>query len=92
MYPRNAMIGIGLGAAVLLLTGAANAAPMTSVAPPTTMAEQAALHCWISHGVRHCRSSRYYGYRWHSYGNPDALRTGSNRWWRAMQREDRTRN
>ena len=91
MHLCNAIKGIGLGAAALTVAGIANAAPTTTtMMPPVTAVESAAVHCWYSHGVRHCRGTRSYGY--HSYGNPYALRTGSNRLWRAMQREDRAGN
>jgi hypothetical protein len=90
----NARRGIGVGVTVLVVAGIANAAPTTMRMPArASVITQAAVHCWYRNGVRHCRGARSYGYvtRYHQYGNPDALRPGSSRWWRAMQRENRSR-
>ena len=50
--------------------------------------ENAAQHCWRSHGSRHCH---WYGYRgrYRETGNPNIYRYGSSNWWHEMDNEDR---
>ena len=70
---------------------------------PARLVQQVAVRCWWRDGVRRCRpawsggSPRVYGYyRYYeyapSYGNPrpEAYRTGTAEWWRAMERWGRT--
>ena len=63
---------------------------------PARVVQQVAARCWWRNGVRRCRWSgrRVYGYYGgdYRYGNPrpEAYRTGSAGWWRAMERWGRT--
>jgi hypothetical protein len=81
-FRKSIVSAVGV-AGVLVTVGYASAEP----------AAAAAGRCWVSDGVRHCRSleSRYYRYgsRNREYNNPDAYRTGSSDWWREMDRLDR---
>ncbi|MGE3064897.1 MAG: hypothetical protein AB7K67_04885 [Hyphomicrobiaceae bacterium] len=98
---------MGAVTAVAMTAGAlsANAAPaggLTGIKPATPAAQPVAYRaCWWEYGVRHCEwrgGPRYYngyGYGYRSEGgprDPDAYRTGSSRWWREMDREDRGGN
>ena|SRR5262249_52232655 len=51
--------------------------------------EPVAARCWWRNGVRHCYHVYGYHSRYREYGFPENYRTGSNRWWREMDREDR---
>ena len=53
--------------------------------------EPVADRCWWRNGTRYCDRYHVHGYRgrYREYGFPENYRTGSNRWWREMDREDR---
>jgi hypothetical protein len=93
------------GAALLVaMWSAAGANPIGAVGAdalaedrPAQLVQQVAVrYCWRRNGVRRCRWSgpRVYGYYGgdYRYGNPrpEAYRTGSAAWWRAMERWGRT--
>jgi hypothetical protein len=84
-----AAAAVGVGA---LSTGL-QAAPLGNTkvrgADAALQIDRAASHCWWSHGRRHCGYGYRYGYRYREHGYPENYRTGSGRWWREMDREDR---
>jgi hypothetical protein len=91
---RTTLLVLGAATCLGLGVGAAQAAPLGALDSARTTAPGAAKvaqRCWWRHGVRHCRwyRPRVYGYRYREYGNPDAYRTGSSRWWQEMDRQDR---
>jgi hypothetical protein len=101
---KLALIGACGVASLGLCSVAAEAAPAASNLMPTMAAavgaqsaaqEVAYRRCWWRSGQRHCRWSgpgpgyRGYGYRYYGPLYPEAYRTGSNRWWQEMDREDR---
>jgi hypothetical protein len=88
----------GLGLAIC----SAQAAPATQPGAARTeggstlVDKIASRRCWWRNGVRRCRWVRTYGYRPTYRGRgydgphyPEAYRTGSQRWWQEMDRQDR---
>ena len=93
----------GAALLVVMLPAAAGANPIGAAGAgalvedrPARVVQQVAVRCWWRNGVRRCRWSgaRVYGYYGgdYRYGNPrpEAYRTGSAGWWRAMERWGRT--
>ena len=93
------MLPVAAGATPI---GAAGAGAVVAGDPPARVVQQvAARYCWWRNGVRRCRWSggnpRVYGYYGKyeydpPFGNPrpEAYRTGTAAWWRAMERWGRT--
>ena len=99
---KLALIGACGVASVALWSVGAEAAPAASNLMPTTAAavgaqsavqDVAYRRCWWQYGQRHCRWSepryRGHGYRYYGPLYPEAYPTGSNRWWKEMDRDDR---
>ena len=94
------IIGAVSAVALATLSAAASAAPLSNAAGSLTSArngsavEQVAYRrCWRENGYRRCARVRGYGYGGYGYTygqpRPEELRTGSKRWWDAMDFEDR---
>ena len=61
----------------------AGAAPMGAEAREGSLVEKTVVHCWWQRGVRRCRWVQ-------GVPPPEAYRTGTAEWWRAMQDWGRT--
>jgi hypothetical protein len=100
---KLAVIGVlslasaGLGALAARAAPVAPSAGAMTTAGADGKAESIAYRrCWWQGGHQHCRwiGSGYrgyggYGYRYYGPLYPEAYRTGSNRWWQEMDRDDR---
>jgi hypothetical protein len=72
------------------ITIAAQAAPMSgasSLQAGIPNIEKTAATCWWRNGRRRCAYG--FGPRYRVYGFPERYRTGSGRWWKEMDREER---
>jgi hypothetical protein len=97
MRPTMRMMFLASAATAALLSLPAQAAPLaqtTNAIAATSAVDQVAYRrCWFSHGERHCRwVGGVYGYnatRDVGSRRPEEFRTGSKRWWEAMDRQGR---